>query len=210
MADKGKGILKRVSTLQPGDKSDDIYDDWAATYDRDLVETYGYLSPQIVTEALLEYCPETAVSIIDYGCGTGLIGEALHQRGYRQIDGLDVSEGMLVVARQKNVYTKLMVGDLTQSLNISSNHYDVMLSIGIFGNGHVEPQHLPEMVRTVKVGGLILLYTNGQPYIDDDYATSFAEFEQAGLWKILKTEASNYMATLDRPGYLVVARKAGD
>ena len=108
MADKGKGILKRVSTLQSGDKSDDIYDDWAATYDQDLVETYGYLSPQIVTEALLEHCPETAVSIIDYGCGTGLIGQAIYQEGYHQIDGLDVSEGMLSVARQKNVYTKLL------------------------------------------------------------------------------------------------------
>lgn len=207
MADKGKGILRRVSSLQRGDRSDDIYDDWAETYDSDLLDQYGYLSPQIVADAFVSYCDNTAVSIIDYGCGTGLVGEMLNSRGYLHIDGLDLSVGMLAEARKKAVYKQLFVGDLTQPLEIAMATYDAMLCIGAFGNGHVEPRHLPEMLQTVKPNGLVVLYTNGEPYVDDDYATAFHQFEIDDLWTILKLEQSNYMATLDRPGWLVVARK---
>ena len=44
------------------------------------------------------------IKILDAGAGTGIIGEMLVQRGYRNIDALDISEEMLNLAKQRNVY----------------------------------------------------------------------------------------------------------
>ena len=46
-------------------------------------------------------------SILDAGAGTGLVGECLHQMGYRNLTAMDLSTGMLEVARRKNIYQAL-------------------------------------------------------------------------------------------------------
>jgi len=33
--------------------------------------------------------------VIDFGCGTGLVGEALTKAGFKKIAGVDCSQGML-------------------------------------------------------------------------------------------------------------------
>ena len=55
MADHGEGPLKRVSTMGYGDRSDEAYDQWAEDYEADLTK-YGYLSPQLVADALAGLC----------------------------------------------------------------------------------------------------------------------------------------------------------
>jgi predicted TPR repeat methyltransferase len=47
------------------------------------------------------------VSIIDFGCGTGRVGESLYTSGFKKITGIDCSERMLDEAESKNVYTDL-------------------------------------------------------------------------------------------------------
>ena len=42
--------------------------------------------------------------ILDIGCGTGLIGKYLAQKGFKHMVGLDVSPMMLAKARSKGVY----------------------------------------------------------------------------------------------------------
>ena len=44
------------------------------------------------------------IKILDAGAGTGIIGEMLVQQGYRNIDTLDISEEMLNLVKQRNVY----------------------------------------------------------------------------------------------------------
>ena len=46
-------------------------------------------------------------SVIDLGCGTGLVGEKLKELGFIKITGLDCSEGMLFEAEQKAYYSSL-------------------------------------------------------------------------------------------------------
>jgi predicted TPR repeat methyltransferase len=36
--------------------------------------------------------------VADFGCGTGLVGEAMTKLGFRNIYGIDCSEGMLQIA----------------------------------------------------------------------------------------------------------------
>ena len=41
------------------------------------------------------------------GCGTGLVGLYLAEKGFSKIDGIDASPGMLDMARDKDVYDNL-------------------------------------------------------------------------------------------------------
>ena len=52
----------------------EIYEEWASSYERDLLSEYGYVAPRIAVDAFAEACPERDTPIIDFGCGTGLVG----------------------------------------------------------------------------------------------------------------------------------------
>jgi len=45
--------------------------------------------------------------VLDLGCGTGLVGQALIDNKFEKITGVDCSEGMLQEAEKKDVYTVL-------------------------------------------------------------------------------------------------------
>ena len=79
------------------------YDEWAASYEGDMGDHGG---PPEAVEALARYVP-TGARILDAGCGTGLAGRLLAGRGYRLLEGLDISSGMLREAGKKGCYTAL-------------------------------------------------------------------------------------------------------
>lgn len=201
--DPGTGPLKKVTLLQTGDRSDDLYDEWAAAYEADLLDEFGYNAHTIAADALLARLADPQASIVDYGCGTGLVGEHLHAAGCTAVDGVDYSPGMLDVSRDKGSYRVLIEADLTQPLDIVDAAYDAMICVGVMGAGHLVPEHFAELFRTVKPGGPIVLFGNGTPYVDDGYADRFAALD----WTIEHTTMVNYMAALQRPGALVIGRR---
>src|SRR5262245_16986455 len=75
------------------------YDQWAQSYDDDLA-SWSYQAPAVVAETVVTRHP-AADSVLDVGCGTGLVGRALRARGFEgRIVGLDISEASLEVAEQ--------------------------------------------------------------------------------------------------------------
>ena len=200
-------MLDKLTSLQPSDRSVELYDEWAPVYEEDLVGGYGYESPWIAAEYFADFCPEARTRIMDFGCGTGLSGQALAARGYARIDGLDVSEQMLREARQKGVYQNLVRADLTGRTGLADASYEAAICVNAFGNGHLRPEHLGEMIRMVQEGGLLVFFINARPYEDDEYPACFQRLQAAGIWRIEKTACINYMRELDRPGWVVVARR---
>src|ERR1700761_1166564 len=82
------------------------YDEWAQSYDDDLT-SWSYQAPTVVAETVVSRHPE-ARSVLDVGCGTGLVGRALRARGFAgQISGRDISEASLEIARESGVYDSL-------------------------------------------------------------------------------------------------------
>jgi SAM-dependent methyltransferase len=209
MANNPEDILKRVSTLENGDSSRDIYDDWSAIYDNHLHQDFGYISPQIAARALAETVARRDIAIIDYGCGTGLVAEALRREDFTAIDGIDISQGMLARARDKRVYRHLACGDLTAAIALADSSYDAGTCIGSMGAGHVSAAQLPEMLRPLRPGAPLVIIMNGAYYQSGGFAAAFHELESAGAWQIRRLEEFNYMTELDRPGWLLVAEKEG-
>jgi predicted TPR repeat methyltransferase len=134
----------------------DAYDKWAESYDSDMSEV-GYRHPSVALALLSRHLPAGAAPILDAGAGTGLVGELLGVLGYPEVDALDASEGMLAIAREKQVYRELRHAYLGEPLPFETNGYAAAVSTGVFTAGHVGVEGLPELFRVVRPSGLIIL-----------------------------------------------------
>jgi SAM-dependent methyltransferase len=138
-----------------------MYGDWAPTYDQSFGAAWGYVAPREIAAILTaEIGPDAA--ILDIGAGTGLVAE--HLRGMT-VDALDITPEMLEIARPKDLYRKLMLGDLTKTLDLPDASYDAVISCGTFTHGHVGPECLPELLRVTRPGAVFACGTIG-PVLD--------------------------------------------
>ncbi len=208
MAKELEGFVARLTALRGGSGcSLDVYEDWAPTYEQNLQQDYGYIAPKLAADVFARYCGDKATRILDLGCGTGLVGEELAARGYSKLDGLDISTGMLDVARRKQLYDNLIVADMTQPIDLGLHRYGAAIAVGCFGGGHLGPEHLHNIIDCVVPGGLLAFYINGIPYDEDDYRAHFKSLEVDQVCSVLVAEQSNYMQSLERPGWAVVVRR---
>lgn len=133
----------------------EFYRKWAEDYDHQMLDVLGYESPTKIATQLVEYLGDSDSSVLDIGCGTGLTSVYLAERGYRNLDGIDLSPDMVRVAGQRGIYRELIVGDINQSLERDDASYDAAISSGTFTHGHVGPDPLDEIFRILKPGGYL-------------------------------------------------------
>lgn len=159
-----KTHLDRVFASNTTQESRELYDEWAKTYDSDMAE-HDFTAPRLVAEAVARGLklnhispkkPLDGLQIVDAGCGTGLVGIELSKLGATDIVGLDLSEGMLEVAKNTAVYDDLRTIDLTKRLEFDDGKFDALTCCGIFTHGHLGPEPLEEFVRIVKDGGVVV------------------------------------------------------
>ena len=201
--------LSTVSAFGPDDRAEDVYDRWAASYDHDLVESYGYNSPQLVASALSDMVEDPSAAIVDHACGTGLSGVALRAAGFGTIDGVDVSAEMLRQAEDKGVYRNLLRADLTrEDVALDEAPYTAMTLVGALAPGHLEPEDLPALMRSVEVNAPVVVYFNAAYDTANDYLGRVGRLELDGHWTVERRERTNYMDALDRPGWLLAARRS--
>ena len=203
------GFVATLTAMTAGDDAHEVYEAWAPTYEADLVGGYGYTAHRIAAEGMAGACPERAAEILDVGCGTGLVAVELAARGFSTIDGLDASARMIAEARAKGVYRRLREGDVRDPAAVAPGRYDAAIAVGVFGGGHVGPEDLECFARPVRTGGAIVLFANGIPWVEDDYPRCLRRLEERGVWTVEHTREANYMDRIERPGWLVVARRGG-
>ncbi len=142
-------------TSDPGEVAD-RYDEWANGYDDDLV-SWSYQAPTVVAETVVSR-KHGAGSVLDVGCGTGLVGRALRAQGFAgQILGLDISHASLEIARQSGAYGSVEHADLQQRLPLQDDSVDALVCVGVM-------TYLPEVemvwrdfARVVRAGGLVVV-----------------------------------------------------
>ena len=183
------------------------YDAWADEYEADLLGNYRYCAHTIAVDALADAVPDRGAAIIDIGCGTGLVGAALQGHGFTRIDGVDISSGMLAKARARGIYRTLFQQNAEEAPAAPVGHYDAVISVGSFGIGHLGPEAMPRLVDYARPGAPIVIFMNAEPFIDEDYAGHIARMEREAVWAAIRIEDHNYMAALDRPGKLILARR---
>jgi predicted TPR repeat methyltransferase len=104
------------------------FDSFAASFESKL-ERLSYRAPALIGAMLEDFGVERShhLDVLDAGCGTGLCG-AIVAPFARRLVGVDLSEGMLAHAKDKNVYHALTKAELTQYLRDHSEAFDLIVS----------------------------------------------------------------------------------
>lgn len=157
---KHDGFLGAVYDAKGKDAVAELYNKWAATYDAEMAAA-GYRHPSIALALLARHLPKGAAPLLDAGAGTGLIGQWLQIMGYPQVEALDISEGMLVVAKSKNCYSAFHVFGLGGPLPFADGQFAGIVSAGVFTSGHVGVEGTDELIRSCAGGGVIVLTVKG-------------------------------------------------
>lgn len=114
-------LLAACAPAPPARASDaylqQVFDGAAATFDAHL-GSLDYQAPQRVAAAVQRHGgpPQAALDIADLGCGTGLAAAALRPYA-RQLQGCDLSAGMLEQARRRDLYDRLVQQELVAFLD---------------------------------------------------------------------------------------------
>jgi len=178
----------------------DVYKEWASAYDYDNDHLLGTVSQPLSVQIFQEYMKDKSVRIIDVGCGTGLVGVELEKSGFINFDGIDISQEMIDIAKQRG-YSKLFIGSLNESLPFESNEYDAAFCVGVFTHGHVGSDRLDELVRIVKPGGIICFTINEGVYETYGFNSKIQKIESENVWKVLKVRKNDYMVKKNVKGF---------
>jgi predicted TPR repeat methyltransferase len=104
------------------------FDSFASSFESKL-ERLSYRAPALIGAMLEDFGVERShhLDVLDAGCGTGLCG-AIVAPFARRLVGVDLSEGMLAHAKDKNVYHALTKAELTEYLRDHSEAFDLIVS----------------------------------------------------------------------------------
>lgn len=116
----------------PNSYAKHLFDQYAPHYEKHLTEYLRYQAPEkLRTTFDLENAEDrTSLTIIDLGCGTGLMGAAFQDLANRLI-GIDISKPMLEQAQAKGIYQQLLEGDIIETLP-STEKADLIIAAELF------------------------------------------------------------------------------
>lgn len=174
-----------------------LYDSWAGTYEADMAKA-GYRHPSIATALLARHLPGGEAPILDAGAGTGLAGEWLGILGYPHVEALDISEGMLAVARSKGVYGAFHKAALGDDLPLPAAHYAGVICAGVLTTGHVGSEALPGLLTVTRPGGVLVLTVKDEVWSGGFEAAVEAAVE-AGMLRVLDV-TEPYVSMPGEPG----------
>ena len=211
-ADTGTNVsmfLQSIHAISSPNDCGAIYDKWAKTYDIDVRHAgVDYVGPAVTAQAVVNANGNIAGSVLDAGCGTGLVGLALSQAGAKNIDGIDISSGMLDVARKTGVYNDLAVVDMSRVIDKQDQSYDVITCVGIFTEAHVGPvPALQELVRIVKKDGLIVSTIVDEVWVSGGYAAEVERLGAVGAVDVLSTAIADYRRGTNKRARMVILKR---
>ena len=210
------------------ERADDRYivqtfDGFAESFDEQLAGL-GYSAPQLVAASLIAhplYLTGRA-AVLDAGCGTGWCGPLLRSTAGHLV-GVDLSTGMLALARQRGVYDELHEAELTAFILSRPAAFDIIVLADVLCYfGRLEPA-LRAAHDALLPGGLLCFsvealaqapaeegfqlgahgrYSHTQSYLE--YVMSSAGFVLSGIEAVVLRQELGEPVT----GYLVTGRCA--
>ena len=195
--------LDRVYRAATDDELAAGYDGWAADYDADLV-SWGYKLPAAVAGLFGRHVDAGEGAVLDAGCGTGMIGETLHLLGYRGLVGIDLSEGMLAVARAKAVYQDLYRMKLGETLDFPDGRFAAATAVGVLTVGHAKPDAFDELIRVTRPGAPVIFSIRVDGGAGADFLARQAALERDGRWR--RIEATPAFRSMPGSGHDVEHR----
>ena len=126
------GLIGYTSKAPPRGYVEKLFDHYADRFDDSLVEKLQYKLPFLLKELILKLNPTKSKfkKVIDLGCGTGLSGHGLRDIS-ENLTGIDLSKNMISKAEERQIYDRLIAGDIVDTLNSSSEKYDLFIALDV-------------------------------------------------------------------------------
>jgi predicted TPR repeat methyltransferase len=207
MSDTNEPVLDhigRVRSARAPVEVRDVYESWASTYDDDVRDRYQYVGPETVASTVARYL-EPDARLLDAGCGTGLSGVALRERGFSDVHGIDLTPAMLARAADRDIYAALHEMDLSQPLDLPANGFDGVVSAGVFTGPYPLGAAFAEFARVVRPGGYVIVDVRPEHYGTTGFDQIFATLGTEGSWQLVEqSEPKPYIADPGQPADLHV------
>ena len=180
----------------------DLFDDYASVFDAELVDELSYNVPQQIEREIKNVLikEKAKQSLLDLGCGTGLVGESLYSL-VQDADGVDLSPKMLEVARAKKVYNGLYETDFEEFLfntDLGKQEYNIVVSgDALVYCGRLDKVFLGVAKRLATAGGFCFILEDNKNL---DY-----QLQRSGRY----SHSSNYInKTLTASGFVPTIEKS--
>lgn len=123
----------RTAQRAPDQYIKKLFDQYSNSYETHMVAELKYRIPGLLKKIL---CPlikkgHFFQKTLDLGCGTGLTGTEVRSTS-KQLIGIDLSPKMISEARKKNLYDKLIVGEITEFLKETDERFDLVVAGDVF------------------------------------------------------------------------------
>lgn len=187
-----KTYLNKVYEARDAEGTRKLYDDWADSYDAEVAGE-GYATPGRCAAALAQHIDDPTLPILDFGCGTGLSGQALRQAGFTTIDGLDLSADMLEQARAKGIYRNLAQIEAGAPLSHAPGTYAAITAIGVIGAGAAPLSVFDTLMAGLGTGGRLVLSFNDHALADPQHEAKLAHYTDSGQAKLLFKEYGDHL-----------------
>lgn len=130
-----------------------LFDDYADSFDRHLVDVLGYRGHEQLVAPLAGLQAGGFDAALDLGCGTGLCGPLLRPL-VRRLEGLDLSPAMLERAAARGVYDALHCAELAEHLAQTDARVDLLLAADVFIYVGALEAVFTGAMRVLRPGGL--------------------------------------------------------
>ena len=150
-----------------------LFDQHAEVFEDVLVEQLGYHVPMLVRQRLQALGLGPFKRLLDLGCGTGLTGAALRDMA-EDLTGIDISENMVELAHEKDLYETLFVAEVEDFLEDNDEEpFDLVTATDVLPYlGALEPMFFG-VAENMTSGGLFVFSSEtlpdqaaeGRPYI---------------------------------------------
>ncbi|CAN7504415.1 class I SAM-dependent DNA methyltransferase [Aminobacter sp. LjRoot7] len=202
--DADKTALDMVYAAQTETELATAYAAWANGYDTETA-ALGYCLPFVISAWVARHVPKGEGPLLDAGCGTGLSGPYLQALGYDDLEGLDLSDEMLGLARARGGYRALTRAALGGSLPWADGHFAAVFSTGVFTAGHAPASSLDELVRITRSDGFVIFTVRDVVLEAGGFRAKFAELEAKGRWRAVEESPAFRAFAVAEPDVLVKA-----
>jgi ubiquinone/menaquinone biosynthesis C-methylase UbiE len=102
--------------------------------------------------------------VLDIGCGDGTISSFISKNYGLKVIGIDIDPDQIKKAKQKNSENKNLIFLQENSVNLSDNDFDLVITLNVFHHFKDWWKKLEEINRLLKKGGFLIftgfVYTN--------------------------------------------------
>lgn len=178
------------------------YDNWVSFYDHEHYDNGWTILLNHIAYTLISYFQKDDL-ILDIGCGTGLLGRELSSYGFKNIQGLDISQQSLDRLKDLGLYNALYLEELGKTLDFADNTFDALVSTGVFTRNQVPLETFDELMRILKPGGIFAVVLRVED--DDLYYNPIKNYCAMKMWQEVFKERMSVLESCNHE--LVILRK---